>query len=44
MKYFVIAALLSQASAADGCKGDLKGEYWKKDGCKGDPEGAFNFK
>ena len=44
MKYFVIAALLSQASAADGCKGDLKGEYWDKAGCDGDAKGKFSFK
>ena len=44
MKYFVIAALLSQASAADGCKGDLKGQYWKKAGCEGKHEKSFTFK
>lgn len=42
MKYFVIAALLSQASAADGCKG-LKGQYYEKSGCEGDPKHTFNF-
>ena len=42
MKYFVIAALLSQASAADGCKG-LKGEYFSKSGCEGKADKTFNF-
>ena len=42
MKYFVIAALLSQASAADGCKG-LKGESWEKPGCEGDSKTKFKF-
>jgi hypothetical protein len=40
----VIAALLSQASAADGCKGDPKGEYFKKAGCEGKSEKDFTFK
>ena len=44
MKYFVIAALLSQASAADGCKGDLKGEVFAKAGCEGKPSDTFTFK
>jgi hypothetical protein len=44
MKYFVIAALLSQASAADGCKGDLKGEKFAKAGCEGKPSETFTFK
>ena len=44
MKYsLVIAALLSTASAADGCKG-LKGHVWKEAGCKGKDSGSFNFK